>query len=319
MSYISYIRSLVGHDKIFLAFASVVLRDQAGRILLQRRADFDVWGLPGGCLELGEDILSCARRELLEESGLTAGPLRLVGIYSEPAYDTVYPNGDQVQQYTVCFEGPLDDGELTADGVETRESRFFAPHEIASAGMPIYYQAMLEHALRDSPPAFSPPLALPTTLDQIAYMRSRIGHVSYIGVGSVGIVTNEQGQLLVGCRTDSGEWSFPGGYANLGENAAYTVVREIREETGLDVEPTRLMGIFSPRAAWVYPNGDSTQSVVSIFRCQLVGGVERADQVETSQLAWLSPQEILALPEHPLLTSFNQRVIQHLDDGWFLL
>ena len=103
------------------------------------------------------------------------------------------------------------------------------------------------------------------------------------------------------------------------KNAAYTVVREIREETGLDVKPTRLMGIFSPRAAWVYPNGDSTQSVVSIFRCQLVGGVERADQVETSQLAWLSPQEILALPEHPLLTSFNQRVIQHLDDGWFVL
>ena len=126
MSYISYMRGLVGHAKIFLAFASVVLRDQAGRILLQRRADFDVWGLPGGCLELGEDILSCARRELLEESGMTAGPLRLVGIYSEPAYDTVYPNGDQVQQYTVCFEGCLKDGKLTADGVETRRVLVFS-------------------------------------------------------------------------------------------------------------------------------------------------------------------------------------------------
>jgi 8-oxo-dGTP pyrophosphatase MutT (NUDIX family) len=127
MSYISYIRDLVGHQKIFLAFASVILRDEAGRILLQRRADFNTWGLPGGSLELGEDIVSCARRELLEESGLTAGPLRLIGIYSEPAYDTVYPNGDQVQQYTVCFEGCRAGGELVVDGIETRDVRFFAP------------------------------------------------------------------------------------------------------------------------------------------------------------------------------------------------
>jgi len=319
MSYISYIRGLVGHQKIFLAFASVVLRDEAGRILLQRRADFDIWGLPGGCLELGEDILSCARRELLEESGLTAGPLRLVGIYTEPIYDTVYPNGDEVQQYTVCFEGRRAEGELVADGIETRDLRFFVPHEIASAGLPNFYQTMVEDALRGGPPAFSSPCTLSDTLDQITYMRSRIGHVPYIGVGSVGILADEQGRLLVGHRTDNGVWSFPGGYANLGENAAHTVVREVWEETGLHVEPTRLMGVFSPRTAWVYPNGDSTQAVVSVFRCRLVGGEARADQVETSQLAWLPPQEILALPEHPLLTAFNVQVVQHVEDGWFVL
>ena len=319
MSYISTIRGLVGHLKIFLAFASVILRDEAGRILLQHRTDFDVWGLPGGSLELGEDIVSCARRELLEESGLTAGPLRLIGIYSEPAYDTVYPNGDQVQQYTVCFEGSRVGGELVVDGIETRDLRFFAPHEIASARLPRFYQAMVADALCGGAPAFSSPCTLPDTLDQIASMRARIGHLPYIGVGSVGILADEHGRLLVGRRTDTGEWAFPGGYANLGENAAYTVVREIFEETGLQVEPTRLMGIFSPRTAWVYPNGDTTQSVVSIFRCRLLGGVEKADLVETSHLAWLSPQEILALPEHPVMTPFNTQVVQHIDDGWFVL
>ncbi|OGO71888.1 MAG: hypothetical protein A2Z49_04320 [Chloroflexi bacterium RBG_19FT_COMBO_56_12] len=319
MSYISYIRDLVGHQKIFLAFASVILRDEAGRILLQRRADFNTWGLPGGSLELGEDIVSCARRELLEESGLTAGPLRLVGIYSEPAYDTVYPNGDQVQQYMVCFEGCRAGGELVVDGIETRDLRFFAPHEIATARLPRFYQAMVADALRCGAPAFSSPFTLPDSLDQIASTRARIGHAPYIGVGSVGILADEHGRLLVGRRTDIGEWAFPGGFANLGENAAYTVVREIFEETGLQVEPTRLMGIFSPRIAWIYPNGDATQSVVSIFRCRLLGGVERADQVETSHLAWLSPQEILAFPEHPVLTPLNTHVVQHVDDGWFVL
>jgi ADP-ribose pyrophosphatase YjhB (NUDIX family) len=66
MSYIEWIRSQVGHRRIFLAFTSVVLRDDEDRVLLQRRTDFDVWGLPGGILELDEDLLSCARRELLE-------------------------------------------------------------------------------------------------------------------------------------------------------------------------------------------------------------------------------------------------------------
>ena len=66
MSYLDWIRSQVGQRKIFLAFTSVVLRDEQGRLLLQRRTDFDVWGLPGGMLEPGEDILTCARRELLD-------------------------------------------------------------------------------------------------------------------------------------------------------------------------------------------------------------------------------------------------------------
>ena len=84
MAYIEWIRSRVGHQKIFLAFAAIVLRDDRGRVLLQRRTDFDFWGLPGGVLELGEDIQTCARRELLEETGLTAANLSLVGVYSEP-------------------------------------------------------------------------------------------------------------------------------------------------------------------------------------------------------------------------------------------
>ena len=318
MSYISYIRGLVGHQKIFLAYASIVVRDEKGCILLQRRADFEIWGLPGGSLELGEDILTCARRELLEESGLTASALRLVGVYSEPAYDAVYPNGDQVQQYTVCFEGYRTGGELYADGIETLDLRFFAPDELASVGLPDFYQAMIADALLQTTPAFSSPVTLPESVDQISYMRSRIGHVPYIGVGSVGILSDAQLRLLVGRRTDNGEWSFPGGYSNLGENAAFTVMREVKEETGLLVEPTRLMGIISPRTAWVYPNGDATQAVVSVFRCRCLGGTLQADLVETSQLAWLTPQEVLALPEHPLLVGFNQQVIEHIDQGWFV-
>lgn len=319
MSYIAYIRNLVGHHKIYLAYASVVLRDEQGRILLQRRADFDVWGLPGGCLELGEDILSCARRELLEESGLTAGPLRLVGVYSDPAYDTTYPNGDQVQQYTVCVQGELTGGSMRVDGIETRALQFFTENELPWDEMPAWYQAMIRKTLDGGDPGFSLPYTRPDPLDQLWDVRSHIGHVTFIGVGAMGATVRGDGRLLMIRRMDRDLWCFPGGYSNLGENVAYTVAREVQEETGLQVEPQRLLGVFSPPAAWVYPNGDATQPVVSLFRCRPVGGEQRPDHLETSQVAWMTPEEVLALPDHLLLSPLNWAILQHLDRGSFLL
>lgn len=121
MSYIEWIRGLVGKRRIFLAFASVVLFNEEGGILLQQRTDFDAWGLPGGILEPGEDLLSCARRELFEESGLTAGELSLVGVYAGPAYESTYPNGDQVQPVITIFLAHPVGGSLRADGDETSE------------------------------------------------------------------------------------------------------------------------------------------------------------------------------------------------------
>ena len=79
MSYIYWLRTIFGQRKVILCFAAVVLHGGKGRVLLQRRADFDVWGLSGGILERGEHILACARRARSEETGLEAGPLRLVG------------------------------------------------------------------------------------------------------------------------------------------------------------------------------------------------------------------------------------------------
>ena len=61
ISYVDWLRKKIGTRKVFLPFSSVVARDEHGRILLQRRTDFDFWGLPGGVLELDEDLETCAR------------------------------------------------------------------------------------------------------------------------------------------------------------------------------------------------------------------------------------------------------------------
>lgn len=317
LSYIEWVRSRVGKRKIILCFASVVLFDEQGAVLLQHRTDFDVWGLPGGIQELGESIVECAHRELAEETGLTAGTLRLVGIYSEPRYDTVYPNGDQVQQYTLCFTGRCQGGEMRPDGLETSEQRFFAPDEIPYDDLSSFYRAMIGDPLQGGDPAFLPPESVEQPVNQIDLMRTYIPREPFIGVGSTAVVVGPEGRLLMGRRRDDGEWGFPGGYMHLGENAAAAAVRETREETGLDVTPERVLGVFAPKELWTYPNGDQVQAVVTVFRCRPSNGHLQADGDETLEVAWVALEDALELSQNPLLADLTREVIAHLGAGFF--
>ena len=78
MSYVSEIRKKIGHDPLMIVGASVIVTDEAGRVLLQHRADNGLWGYHGGCVELGENTEAAARRELEEETGLRAENWRLL-------------------------------------------------------------------------------------------------------------------------------------------------------------------------------------------------------------------------------------------------
>jgi ADP-ribose pyrophosphatase YjhB (NUDIX family) len=60
--------------------------------------------------------------------------------------------------------------------------------------------------------------------------------------GGAALVVDQQGRILLQRRADSGNWSLPGGVMELGETMGHAVVREVREETGLDVELTGILG-----------------------------------------------------------------------------
>ena len=111
MGYIMDLRKIVGHRKLLMPGAGVFpYRD--GKILLQKRADDGLWADHGGSIELSERVEDAARRELYEETGLTAGKLELIGFYSGPEMDHTYPNGDEVSMiafYFLCrdFEGQI--------------------------------------------------------------------------------------------------------------------------------------------------------------------------------------------------------------------
>lgn len=80
-----------------------VIWDNKGRVLLIRRKNEPFKGghaLPGGFVDIGETVEAACRREVLEESGLTVGPLRLLGIYSDPGRD---PRGHTVSVAYMAF------------------------------------------------------------------------------------------------------------------------------------------------------------------------------------------------------------------------
>ena len=129
-SYIMDLRKRVGHRQLLQVGASVIVEDPQGRILLQKRADNHCWGYAGGSVELEEPVEDAARRELLEETGLTALDLELFGIFSGPDYSYTYPNGDQVSNVDIVFLCRSYTGTLRCQPEEVEALRFFPAQEI---------------------------------------------------------------------------------------------------------------------------------------------------------------------------------------------
>ncbi len=129
MDYITWIRSKVGNERIILNFATAVVVNESGEILLQKRSDNNMWGLPGGALEIGESFEEAVYREVLEETGYKIELKNTIGVFSK--YFHTYPNGDKTQSIAVAFEATVLDKErsTTTDG-ETLEIKFIDPKKI---------------------------------------------------------------------------------------------------------------------------------------------------------------------------------------------
>ena len=126
-NYIKGIRSKVGHDKIILTFAGGCVFNDKGEVLLQRRGDSNLWGFPGGAVELGETPQMAAVREIKEETGLDVETGRVIGVYSD--LDITYASGDRAQSIVIAFELKPVGGELRCDFKETIELKFFSKEE----------------------------------------------------------------------------------------------------------------------------------------------------------------------------------------------
>lgn len=293
-TYIARLRAAVGPRKVPIVYATAIVRDEAGRILFQRRSDFGEawWGLPGGVLELNEKIADCCRREVFEETGLLVEPARLTGVYSSPRYDVLYPNGDEAQQVTAAFECRIGGGELKSESDEIAALEFFVTDSLPY--QPVWYADMVRDCLAGATAAhFDSPEFRGAAGPDGAFqaLRAGFGQQPFVAPGAAAFIRDEGGRVLLQRRGDDGQWGLPAGALELGESLAATAIRETREETGLEVKPIRLIGVYSGYEIR-YPNGDRLQPFANLFECRLLGGDLRADGRESLAVRFFAPDAL---------------------------
>ncbi|MFI9636619.1 NUDIX hydrolase [Nocardia sp. NPDC051929] len=112
-------------------------------------------------------------------------------------------------------------------------------------------------------------------------------------------VRDSQGRILMIHRTDNDHYSIPGGGLEAGETVTQALVREVKEETGIDVQVTDLIGIFSnPEHVIAYDDGEVRQEFSICFRADPIGGELRTSS-ESKEVRWVAPSDVSSLDVHP--------------------
>ena len=124
----------------------------------------------------------------------------------------------------------------------------------------------------------------------------RIGKTAHLRVACVAaIFDTAREKLLLTRRADNGQWCLPGGRMEPGESATEACVREIWEETGLEIALTRLIGIYTtPHRITLYPGDDRVQFVGLLFEASVTGG-QLGLSNETTEFGYFTQAEIAAL------------------------
>ncbi|MEU9855932.1 NUDIX domain-containing protein [Streptomyces sp. NPDC047974] len=117
-------------------------------------------------------------------------------------------------------------------------------------------------------------------------------------VAASAVVTDDRGRILLQRRRDNGLWALPGGGMDMGDSLPGTAVREVKEETGLDVEITGLVGTYTdPRHVIAYSDGEVRRQFNVCFRARVTGGELRISD-ESTELRFVDREELDALPMH---------------------
>lgn len=126
-SYLGQLRELIGNRLVLMPGARIVIERDDGRILLQKRTDFGLWGLPGGNAEEGEGLEALVAREVAEETGLIVSGIEPFGFGCDPQYETFqFPNGDRAQFFALMFYARSFEGEPAVTDDESSAVGWFS-------------------------------------------------------------------------------------------------------------------------------------------------------------------------------------------------
>ena len=128
--YMMNLRKKVGKIPLIQVGSAVIFINDKDEILMIKNKATLNWGLPGGSMEPGESLEDCARREALEEIGLVAGNMELMGVFSGNHMHYIYPNGDEVYNVAAIYTCRDFSGEITPDHIETDIAKYFDPFHL---------------------------------------------------------------------------------------------------------------------------------------------------------------------------------------------
>mgnify|MGYP000383658560 CR=1 FL=1 len=147
--YIKNLRQRVGHEPLILNFAGGILVNEKNEILLQKRSDFNSWGLPGGAMEFGESAEEACAREFLEETGLKVKVKSLLGVSTN--FIQHYPNGDVAQAVVIEFVTELIEKTDKQVSSETLDLGYFSKDNLPSIFNKQHLNFIRQYYNRDYP------------------------------------------------------------------------------------------------------------------------------------------------------------------------
>jgi len=119
-------------------------------------------------------------------------------------------------------------------------------------------------------------------------------------VSVAAVITDDHGRALLIQRRDNHRWEPPGGVLELGETICDGLRREVREETGLDIEPVALTGVYK----------NMTRGIIAlVFRCKITGG-DLGTSDEAAAVRWVTGAEVAELADE----AYAVRVLDALHD-----
>lgn len=314
--YIRGLRDKVGHDILMMPAAGGIVINHQGDVLLQLRSDSHEWCIPGGSLDPGEDIADCVVREVYEETGLHVVPERITSVLAGGDFIHTYPNNDQVAIISVMFLCRPIAGEAHVHDSESLEVRYFQPHALPDNMIP-RHRLMVETALKNQSEAFfryngKLDVQQLSVQSYTMTMREKVGQMLLMCAGASGIVLNDKNEILLQFRSDKHIWGLPGGAIEPGEEPAEGVIREVYEETGVIVQPERIVAVMAGGDHMVtYDNGDPVGFLTVVFMCRAVSGEPHAHDSETLDARYFPldalPDDILPLHRFRIKKAFENQ------------
>ncbi len=144
----------------------------------------------------------------------------------------------------------------------------------------------------------------------IMNLREKVGHVPLIGVGSTTLVFNNKNELLLNLRSDTNTWGIPGGSKELNETLEECAIRELKEETNINVNDLELITVLSGKEYYFkYPNEDELDCVIALYKVSNYAGELKINDGESRELKFFS------LDNLPELESRAKAIIDKIKGG----